>query len=101
MIRVRTTTTSLPIIFKISTENYDDQIIQINDFDVLYANVGPTYDVDQLNHCHSKLDSDGVREVLDRTNEWIVALGSEQMINKSHLILAAQTFIGKQILNIT
>ena len=52
-----------------------------------------TYNVDELNHCQSKLDGDYLTEILDRPNERIVSMVVKQRLHKSHFIVTSQTCI--------
>jgi len=50
-----------------------------------------TYDVDELNHGQSELDGDDFAEVLDWSDEWIVAVAVKQRFHESNFISAAQS----------
>ena len=50
-----------------------------------------TNDIDELDHGHAELDSDCVGQVLNGSDEWVVALGAKQMVDQSDLIVTAQT----------
>ena len=50
-----------------------------------------TYDVDKLNHGHSKLDGDCVGEITHWTDECVVTFLLKQRLYQSHFIVASQT----------
>ena len=51
-----------------------------------------TYDIDELNHGHSKLDFNGVSEVSNGTYERIITFVEEEIVHQPNFVIATQTY---------